>query len=392
MMNNSYSINRLILTNYRSYEKLRIDANDIKNIIITGDNGAGKTNILEAISMLSMSGPFRKAKLHQLGKIGSPDSTFTISSEIKTNEDILHLGLSYNYNNAVKSVYYDDDNDTENEISERRQIIVDNMNIQVSELQNFIRVVWITPFMDRLFSEATSERRKFLDNLICNFYPFYGVSLTQYSNLLKQRSKILKKQTYDEKWLDAIENEIAEKGVSIAALRIEFEEKLNKILGENKTNFPTIQIKIEGSIEDKLKESKSVDVEEYFRQILKKNRELFKYSFSPAVEGIHRSDFSAINMDKGISADQTSTGEQKCTVISIILAYCNMLYLYFNKYPIILIDEAPAHLDDIRVKDLFTELEKIPTQIWLTGILKSDFDFFNDKNSLFIEIEHSSIK
>ena len=179
-MINSYFIKRLVLNNYRSYEKLRIDTNLSKNIIITGENGAGKTNILEAISMLSQSGPFRKAKLSQLGKTNANISVFTISSQIESDDYVFNLGLSYNYTDK-QNISDDDD------IVEKRQIIANDDNITVGDLQNYIRVIWITPFMDRLFSEATGERRKFLDNLISNFYPFYGVSLNQYSNLLKQR-------------------------------------------------------------------------------------------------------------------------------------------------------------------------------------------------------------
>lgn len=384
-MINSYFIKRLVLNNYRSYEKLRIDTNLSKNIIIIGENGAGKTNILEAISMLSQSGPFRKAKLSQLGKTNANISVFTISSQIESDDDVFNLGLSYNYTDK-QNISDDDD------IVEKRQIIANDDNITVGDLQNYIRVIWITPFMDRLFSEATGERRKFLDNLISNFYPFYGVSLNQYSNLLKQRAKVLKSHKVDEKWLDAIESEIVEKGVSIAALRIEFEEKLNNILKTSDNVFPKIQIHIDGAIEEKLKTLKSVEVEDFYKKSLLDNRELFKFTFSPPVEGVHRSDFSAINLDKNMSADQTSTGEQKLAVISIILAYANMLYLYFNKYPLILIDEAPAHLDEIKTLELFKELEKLPTQVWMTGILRSDFEFFENKSSLFIEIENSQIK
>ncbi len=384
-MFNSYFIKRLVLTNYRSYEKLRIDTSVAKNIIITGDNGAGKTNILEAISMLSQAGPFRKAKLAQLGKTECSTPVFTISSQIQSDDETVNLGLSYNY--ADKQNLSEDD-----EVIEKRQIVANEENITVSDLQNYIKIIWITPFMDRLFSEATGERRKFLDNLISNFYPFYGVALNQYSNLLKQRAKILKSKKIDEKWLDAIEENIVEKGVSIAALRIEFEEKLNNILKNLDNAFPKIQIHIDGVIEEKLKIMKSVDVEDFYKKSLLDNREMFKFTFSPPVEGVHRSDFSAMNLDKNITADQTSTGEQKLAVISIILAYANMLYLYFNKYPLVLIDEAPAHLDEFKTKELFEELEKIPTQVWMTGILKSDFKFFEDKSSLFIEIENSQIK
>ena len=385
-MQNSYTITRLILNNYRSYEKLRIDTSSVKNVIITGQNGAGKTNILEAISMLSQAGPFRKAKLQQLGRIESNNPVFTISSQVIKDDRNFNIGLSYNYSSTPTVISEDE------EVVEKRQIVVEGKNVSIGELQDYIKIIWITPFMDRLFSEATGERRKFLDNLIGNFYPFYGSALNQYSNLLKQRAKVLKGKSFDVKWLDAIEEQIVEKGVSIAALRIEFEDRLNNILQSSSNAFPKIQIRIEGVIEDRLKTQKSVEVEEFFKQSLLDNRELFKFSFSPPVDGVHRSDFTAYNLDKNISADQTSTGEQKCTVISIILAYANMLYKYFNKYPLILIDEAPAHLDSVKTEELFKEIEKIPTQVWLTGILKSDFDFFKDKNSLFLEIENSSIK
>ncbi len=385
-MQNSYTITRLILNNYRSYEKLRIDTSSVKNVIITGQNGAGKTNILEAISMLSQAGPFRKAKLQQLGRIESNNPVFTISSQVIKDDRNFNIGLSYNYSSTPTAISEDE------EVVEKRQIVVEGKNVSIGELQDYIKIIWITPFMDRLFSEATGERRKFLDNLIGNFYPFYGSALNQYSNLLKQRAKVLKGKSFDVKWLDAIEEQIVEKGVSIAALRIEFEDRLNNILQSSSNAFPKIQIRIEGVIEDRLKTQKSVEVEEFFKQSLLDNRELFKFSFSPPVDGVHRSDFTAYNLDKNISADQTSTGEQKCTVISIILAYANMLYKYFNKYPLILIDEAPAHLDSVKTEELFKEIEKIPTQVWLTGILKSDFDFFKDKNSLFLEIENSSIK
>ena len=389
-MNNSYCLNRLILTNYRSYDRLRIDTDLAKNIIITGENGAGKTNILEAISMFSASGPFRKAKLPQLGKVGATSQVFTISSHIQSDDENHILGLSYNYADKNSVPAFDDDDTIDT--SATRQLVANDENIAVGDLQNYIRIVWITPFMDRLFSEATIERRKFLDNLISNFYPFYATNLSQYSNLLKQRAKILKGSSYDAKWLDAIEDEIIQNGVAIAALRIEFEEKLNAILATSHSAFPNVQIKITGTIEEKLKTQKSVDVEAYFKSSLLANRELFKYNFSPAVEGIHRSDFSAMNMDKNITADQTSTGEQKCTVISIILAYANMLYLYFNKYPLILIDEAPAHLDMQKTQQLFMELENLPTQVWLTGIQTEDFAFFRSRSAKFIQIENSHVK
>ncbi|MDR1477207.1 MAG: hypothetical protein LBI17_03725 [Rickettsiales bacterium] len=260
------------------------------------------------------------------------------------------------------------------------------------DLQEHVRVVWLTPFMDRLFSEASVERRKFLDNLIANFYPFYGASLASYSNLLKQRARILKGHSPDGAWLDGIEAQIVSQGISIAALRLEFEDRLNAILAMSENAFPKVAISISGLVEDALREMKSVAAEDFFRARLLANRGLFQRNFSPPVEGPHRSDFSAYNVSKDISAGQTSTGEQKLAVISIMLAYADMLDLYFGKYPLMLIDEAPAHLDADRLLALFESLERIPAQVWLTGVERSDFDFFNGKSALFLDVGDGRVR
>jgi DNA replication and repair protein RecF len=387
-MRNSYEIARLALSNFRSYGKLRLEIGGAKSIIITGPNGAGKTNILEAVSMLSAAGPFRKASLAQLGKIGGVPPTFTVFANVGTEDGESSLGLSYNYEAKGEEL----DEDGFDAGAAAKAIVADGAGIGVSELADFVRVVWLTPLMDRLFSEAGGERRKFLDNLIANFYPFYGASLNNYSNLLKQRARVLKSPHPDSVWLDGIEAEIAAEGVAIAASRLEFEEKLSEILNAADNGFPSVEIAVAGFVEDRLRTGKAVEAEDYFRAGLLANRELFKRNFSPPVDGPHRSDFSAFNRTKGIDAGQTSTGEQKMAVISIILAYAKMLFMYFGRYPIILIDEAPAHLDASKREELFRELEAMPLQVWMSGIDESDFAFFKGRRSLFLKVKNSELE
>ena len=370
-------ISRVILTNFRSYEKSVFDTSNSKIVIVNGNNGIGKTNLLEAVSLLSPYGPFRKAKLNQLLNTNIDADNFTVFFNFVSGDDNVNIGISYN--NTIEN---------DKEVSESRKVVVDNKDINILTLQNFVKLVWITPFMDRLFSENGTERRKFFDNLIINFYPNYSKILLNYNNLLKQRSKILKNTTYDEKWLSLIETEIVKNGVAIAGYRIEFEEKLNNILSKQDCGiFPKIQIKIVGDIEDSLKVNKSVVVEDYYKRLLLQNREMFKYNFAPSVEGVHRTDFSAFNLTKNISVDQTSAGEQKCAVISIILSYIEMLFLYYNTYPIVLIDDVLSHLDSFKINELFRFLDKIPTQIWLSGVNRSDFSFFEKDNVKFIELK-----
>jgi DNA replication and repair protein RecF len=338
--------------------------------------------------MLSALGPFRKAKLAQLGRIGAPDPTFAVFAGLDSGGQSRSIGLSYNYGGAASD---DGDEESESSGAEKRQVLIDGSPAVPGVLQEHVRVVWLTPFMDRLFSEGSSERRRFLDNMLANFYLFYGTSLSSYGNLLKQRARILKGPKPDAAWLDAVEEQIVSHGISIAALRMEFEAKLNTILARSESAFPKIRISVSGLVEEALGAVKAVEAEDFFRARLRSNRPLFTRSFSPPVEGPHRSDFSALNLARGIGADQTSTGEQKLAVISMILAYAGMLNLYFGKYPLILVDEAPAHLDGEKRLALFEALERIPAQVWMTGVERRDFDFFRDKSTLFLEVENSRV-
>ncbi|MDR3126706.1 MAG: hypothetical protein LBT92_03690, partial [Rickettsiales bacterium] len=139
-------------------------------------------------------------------------------------------------------------------------------------------------------------------------------------------------------------------------------------------------------VEDALRKSKAAAVEDLYRENLRAGREDFKQSFSPPVDGVHRSDFSARDAAKGIDAALMSTGEQKLAVASIVLAYVRMIYLYFGSYPVILFDEAPAHLDRGRLLELERRLAAIPTQVWFTGTDAADFEFFKGGDARFIEL------
>ena len=364
-------ISRLRLVNYRSYARLKIDTGGAKTIVITGKNGAGKTNILEAISMLSPAGPFRKAKPEQIGLVGAEDKTFTIFAQVGESA----VGLSCDYGGEAGA----------------KTIVANEANIAVHELAMLVKIVWITPLMDRLFSEAGAERRRFLDTLIGNFYPFYSEQVYNHAKLLAERARALKSPRVDATWADSIEEEIVRLGASIAAMRLEFEGKINAILEQSGNGFPRIKIRVSGFVEDMLRDGKAAETEAAFAHELKANRELFSRTYSPPVEGVHRSDFSAQNLDRRLPADQTSTGEQKMAVISIALASARMQKLYFDSYPIILCDEAVAHLDREKTALLFAALEAMPTQVWLSGIEAGDFEYFTGRSSLPLHIENSCI-
>ncbi|MDR1009329.1 MAG: AAA family ATPase [Rickettsiales bacterium] len=369
-------ISRLALSNFRSYERVSAEVDGAKTIVITGANGAGKTNILESISMLSPGGPLRKASLAQLGRIGGNPAVWTVYARAGERD----VGVSYAYGNVVG----------EDEEGGRR-VQIDGEAGELSALARAFKCVWLTPLMDRLFTEAGGERRRFLDSLIANFYPFYGEQISQYNSILKARARVLKSSHPDMTWAGAHEAEIAALGVSIAAMRLEFEEKLNAILAVSEDGFPALVISVSGTVEDALRHGSAVAAEERFLKLLYDGREDFKRQAAPATPGVHRSDFSAHNLSKQIDCAQSSTGEQKIAVASVLLAYAKMIHLYFSEWPLIIIDEAPAHLDESRRAQLFAALEALPSQVWLSGTSEADFEYFRGKSVRFVCVENSNL-
>ncbi|MDR3126267.1 MAG: AAA family ATPase, partial [Rickettsiales bacterium] len=211
-------ISRLALTDFRSYADLFLDGL-APAVVITGANGAGKTNILEAVSMLSAGGPLRKASLDQLARIGGSGG-WTVFARAGGND----IGVSFDG---------------------EKSIVANGGAATPGRLKDFARVVWMTPVQDRLFSEPGAERRRFLDGLISDFYSFYGDALGEYMGLLKSRAAILKMPRWDLAWLGATEAEIAARALSVAAMRLEFEERLNGQLDG-------IEISVSGLVEDAL--------------------------------------------------------------------------------------------------------------------------------------------
>ncbi|MDR0367138.1 MAG: hypothetical protein LBH41_01010 [Rickettsiales bacterium] len=366
-------IERLLLANFRSYESLALATGGAKTVIITGENGAGKTNVLESISMLSPAGPFRKASMGELVRIGAQPPAWSVFARIG-GED---FGVSFSSSRGGEEAC--------------RKAAANGEPSDMASIQQRVKIVWATPSTDRLFTEAGGERRRFLDALISNFHPFYAAQTAQYGLLLKQRAKVLKSPRFDAQWCSAIEGEAARLGVSIAAARLEFEEKLNAVSSSEAYGFPRVKASVSGLVEDMLRHGKAAPSERAFAGELAANREAFKTQSAPSVPGVHRSDFSAFNSDRGIDAAQTSTGEQKMAVISIVIAYARMLALYFGQWPILIIDEAPAHLDADRREQLFFAIDSLPTQAWLSGTCAADFDFFRGRDAKFFHIEDSKI-
>jgi DNA replication and repair protein RecF len=232
-------------------------------------------------------------------------------------------------------------------------------------LSEHVSMVWLTPAMDRLFVESPSGRRRFLDRLVFAFDPAHAGRLQAYDKARRERARLLRDARGDDSWLGALERNMAERAVAIAAARLDLIDRLRRAIGEETGDFPHPEIAVRGVIEDWLEQRPALEVEELYRAALQNARP--QDSDSGSCEGVHRSDLLARLSAGGPDAEQASTGEQKAILISLILAHGRLLARLKSRVPVLLLDEITAHLDSGRRAALFEAIEDLGAQAWLTG-------------------------
>ena len=359
-------INKLKLYNFRNYESCNIDAG--RGIVaLYGQNGVGKTNILEAISLLVPGRGIRNAKLTDLQKfseinVQNTDSTmpWSVFSSLDTIDGQTSIGTSIERNSTN---------------SDKRIVKINGDYVKnQSDLIDYLSIFWLLPSQDQIFASGITSRREFLDNICVQFFKGYGTQQSEYENLKKQRRMILYKTSYDQDWLSTIEKQMSEKAISIASYRLQLVELLNKTANSiDKFGFPEVEVDVSGDVENLLKQEKASDVENKFSEMLEKNRHTDAESGRTS-KGIHKSDFRVKHLQKNISAEFCSQGEQKACLLSIILYSALAKKNYSKITPILLLDEVTAHLDQEKRKYLFDLLNSINCQTWLTGTEKDHFD------------------
>jgi len=359
-------IESLNISNFRCYDALRINMVDSESlakkiIIITGENGAGKTNILEAISMLTPGRGLRNSDIKEMkNKFGAENETWTISAQIKAPS-----GLITRVGTAL-------DRDKKKRVVRINGKTAKNQ----TALSEIISVIWLTPQMDRLFIEGATARRKFIDRLVFAYEPSHITRVNHYEKKMRERLKLLQSSdSPDNKWLSTLEKEMAEDSVSIAAARINLINHLQEHAFElisHTVLFPTPILKMNGWAEQRIEDIPAAQIEEELKEIFKNSRGIDKES-KRTHEGAHKSDLMVTYKEKDIMAAQCSTGEQKTLLFSIILAHALMMQQEKGSTPIILLDEVAAHLDVARREELFKVLKNLNGQIFLTGTDRSIF-------------------
>jgi DNA replication and repair protein RecF len=383
-------ITRLTLTDFRNYASLRLDL-ALRPIILTGENGSGKTNILEAVSFLTPGRGLRGARLADIKRItplseissyGSEQSGWAVSAEACRNGEVFSIGTA-----TQKNIR---ENEDEMHSFERRIVQIDGQKIaSQAELGKYLSAIWITPQMDRLFLGGTQPRRSFLDRLVYAFDMEHAKRTANFEHLYKQWYQLLKLGQADSRWLGSLEEDMAALGVAIAAARRELVARLNKFIEQEPDDvFPDIALELDGTVEKMLDTLPAVEVEEFYRQSLCKQRHCV--GGSDYVDGVNRTDFKVYYKKKQMPAELCSTGEQKSLLISVLLAQTKCQILDKGFSPILLLDEVTTHLDDRKRDALLCKIRDLNLQAFITSTEPTFFDILKN-DAVFLEVSHNAV-
>ena len=334
-------------------------------VAIFGRNGVGKTNILEAISLLSPGRGIRNAKPYDISR--KPEYVgWKIKAKLQNNEQILEVETFLNSG------------------SSRVVKIDEKIQTQISLSKNY-KILWLSPLMDRLWIEGAEGRRKFLDRMTLNFIPDHGSIFIRFQKCLRQRNRLLKDNINDEKWYDVLEEKLSIDGANLNKNRAITVEKIDKALENLNPVFPKAKL----SLIDTQYLDSSTSIEE-LRRAFKDNRSKDLLAGRTLV-GPHRIDLSALYLEKNNFVTECSTGEQKAILISIILANAWSLSEYVGVPPILLLDEVTAHLDDNRRAELYEEILNLKAQVFMTGTEKKLFDSIGDSLDQFEVCDNNGV-
>ncbi len=345
-------LTRLGLADFRNHAALSL-ALDSRAVVLVGENGAGKTNLLEAISLLSPGRGLRRATLDSLARIGGPGN-WSLNARLETPNGEIRIGTGI-------------DVPTAGEPARGRRVRIDGAEQRSSEvLGEYLAVLWLTPAMDGLFTGAPGDRRRFLDRLVLAIDAGHARRVSAYERALAQRNRLLEDAGADRGWLDAVEIEIAELGTAVAAARRELVGCLAELAPEADDLFPRAELALEGDIESLMDTMSAVQAEDAFRARLRDSRPRERAA-GRTLTGPHRSDLAVTHSAKGMPAARASTGEQKALLIGIVLAHARLVARLTRRTPLLLLDEVAAHLDTRRRAGLFNRLASLGTQAWMTG-------------------------
>ena len=337
------------LSHFRSHRASTLEF-DGRPVAIVGPNGAGKTNILEAISLLSPGRGLRRAVAAEIAR--RPENLgWKVVAEVQG------LGAGHQVQTWAEG-------------SDARAVRIDGKAVTQSTLGRILRVLWLVPAMDRLWIEAAEGRRRFLDRITFSFAPDHAEAVLSYEKAMRDRNRLLKDQIVDAHWYSALEAQMAAAAAQITANRQAAIHRILQAQNGFDSAFPRAALRLTGPEG----QEEPADI----AQVLIDGRRR-DMAAGRTLQGPHRADLSALYLEKGVAADQCSTGEQKALLISLILANARSLAADLGSAPILLLDEVAAHLDAFRRAALYDEICALGAQALMTGTEPGLFDSLNGR-------------
>lgn len=370
-------VERLALTGFRNYAALSLDLAP-EPIVLTGPNGSGKTNVLEAISLLAPGQGLRQAPFPDLARAGG-DGAWSVSARVHTSVGAVTIGTGQAAGTGERvaaeragKIAAERAGRVAAERAGRIVRIDGETKSGSGSLGDYVELVGITPATDGLFTGPASERRRFLDRLIVCFDPGHRTRAGRFERAMAQRNRLLSDGTTRGGGLDGLEIVMAEMGVAIAAARAEAVAALGSVIGDRRARdsespFPWSTVALDGAMDQDLMSRAAVDVEDGYVRLLREMRERDRAA-GRTLDGPHRSDLAVAHGPKTTAAKLCSTGEQKALLIGLLLAHAELVAARRDGMtPLLLLDEVTAHLDSARRAALFEELIRLRTQAWMTG-------------------------
>jgi DNA replication and repair protein RecF len=329
-------LSNLALSHFRSHKRAVIDV-DARPVAIHGNNGAGKTNILEAISLLSPGRGLRRASAEDMTR--RPEA------------------LGWKVTALLHGPFGVSEIEIVSEKGAARQIRIDDKPAAQTALGRIARVLWLIPSMDRLWIEGAEGRRRFLDRVTLSFLPDHAEISLAYEKAMRERNRLLKDMVREPSWYAALEARMAETGVAIHHNRLHAIKALADAQEAAETAFPTATLTLECDMPDDVDTMRAALSDGRMRDV----------SAGRTLLGPHRADLFGVFAAKGVPARDCSTGEQKALLVSLILANARALTASFGAPPLLLLDEVAAHLDAGRRAALYDEIVALGAQAWMTG-------------------------
>lgn len=352
-------LSRLRLTAFRNYAAAALDL-DSRHLVLTGPNGAGKTNLLEAVSLLSPGRGLRRASFETVQAQGA-DMGWAVAATVETDDGPADIGTGALPDGG-------------------RRVRINGANARsIEAMSDYLRVLWLTPAMDGLFSGPASDRRRFLDRLVTTLIPSHSAAVSDYDKAMRQRNKLLE-DNGDASWLNAVEAQLAELGASIHLARTDSLDHLQALIGQSldDASFPAAHLALTALFEDGAEPVLSTALEAALADTWRRSRGRDRAAGRTLV-GPHRVDLEVTYAQKAMPAALGSTGEQKALLIGLILAHARLVKSRTAITPFLLLDEIAAHLDPDRRRALFSALDGLGTQCFLTGTDRVLFEALGDR-------------